>query len=195
VWNDASLRVCFMYWALGSFVAGGTMQVALPVLAGTRLDGGAALGLMMGLHGAGALVGMALAGTFGKLRLGTFGATLLTVDALVGALLIALGWVGALWQAAGLMLVIGVFGGFLQVAIFSWIQQRVPRPMLGRIMSIFMFFFMGLAPMAAAIAGALLKYVSLTSLFVGAGAVLLAAAGAAFLLTPMAKVTDAPSIG
>lgn len=33
VWNDAPLRVCILYWALVSFVVGGAMQVALPVLA------------------------------------------------------------------------------------------------------------------------------------------------------------------
>ena len=195
VWNDVALRVCIVYWALGSFVVGGTMQVAMPVLASTRLGGAASLGLLMGVHGAGALAGMALTGAFGKLRLGTFGTTLLAVDAVVGALLVALGWVGSGWQAASLMLVIGVLGGFMQVAIFSWIQQRVPRPMLGRAMSIFMFIFMGLAPMAAAITGALLQYLTLTALFAGAGVFLLAAACAAWLFTPMARVTDAPAIG
>ena len=191
VWNDLSLRICIVYWALGSFVVGGTMQVALPVLAATRLEGASSLGLLMGVHGAGALAGMLLTGAFGKLRFGTFGATLLVVDAVVGALLVGMGWVSAGWQAAGFMLVIGVLSGFLQVAIFSWIQQRVPRAMLGRAMSIFMFIFMGLAPLAAAMTGALLQYVSLTVLFSGAGLFLLAAACVAWLLTPMARVTDA----
>ena len=195
VWKDLSLRVCIVYWALGSFIVGGTMQVALPVLADTRLEGAASLGLLMGMHGAGSLAGMGLTGVFGKLRIGTFGATLLSVDAIVGALLIGLGWVSNGSQGAALMLLIGVLGGFVQVAVFSWIQQRVPRAMLGRAMSIFMFIFMGLAPMAAAITGALLKYVSLTSLFAGAGGFLLVAAGVAWLFTPMASVTDAPAIG
>ena len=195
VWNDLHLRVCIIYWALGSFVVGGTMQVALPVLASERLGGAASLGLVMAMHGAGSLIGMALTGVFGKLRLGTFGATLLAVDASVGALLIGLGFIHASWQAAGLMLVIGVLGGFMQVAVFSWIQQRVPRPMLGRAMSIFMFIFMGLAPMAAAITGALLKQFTLAALFAGAGIFLLAAACVAWLFTPMAHVTDAPAIG
>ena len=192
VWNDASLRVCILYWAIGSFVVGGTIQVALPVLAGVRLEGATSLGLLMGVNGAGALAGMALTGTFGKLRIGTFGATLLVVDATVGVLLIGVAWSSALWQVAICMLLMGLLGGFMQVAIFSWIQQRVPRAMLGRAMSIFMFIFMGLAPMAAAITGALLKYVSLATMFAGAGVFLLAAACLAWLFTPMTRVTDAP---
>ena len=193
VWNDLSLRVCMLYWALGSLVVGGTMQVALPVLASTRLGGASALGLIMGVHGVGSLLCMALSGVFGKVRIGTFGATLLVVDAVVAALLMGIGVVSATWQAALFMLVIGVLGGFMQVAVFGWILQRVPRAMLGRAMSIVMFIFMGVAPMAAAVTGALLAYLSLTGLFVGAGAALLCAIALAWLFTPMRKVTDAPA--
>ena len=197
VWNDVSLRVCILYWALCAFVVGGTMQVALPVLASTRLGGGAALGLVMGVHGTGSLAGMALTGVLGKFRVGTFGATILLIDAMVGVLLLGMGLVTATWQAAAFMLVLGLLGGFMQVAVFSWIQQRVPRAMLGRAMSIFMFIFMGVAPMAAAITGALLKYVSLTQLFMGAGGFLVIAVMVAWLFTPMRAITDAaaPKVG
>ncbi|WP_308600602.1 MFS transporter [Massilia sp. Dwa41.01b] len=33
VWNDLALRLCFTYWGIVSLFIGGTMQVALPVLA------------------------------------------------------------------------------------------------------------------------------------------------------------------
>lgn len=195
VWQDTSLRVCIVYWALCALVVGGTMQVALPVLASTRLGGASALGLIMGVHGVGALIGMAASGVLGKARLGTFGATLLAIDAMVGALLMGMGLVHTTWQAAPFMLAIGVLGGFMQVAVFSWIQQRVPRAMLGRAMSIFMFIFMGVAPLAAAVTGCLLQYVTLTALFLGAGAFLLGAVVIAWLFTPMARVSDAPAVG
>ena len=193
VWNDSALRVCMIYWGLGALVVGGTMQVARPVLASTGLGGASALGLIMGVHEVGSLAGMALTGSFGKLRLGTFGATLLVVDAIVGGLLVAMVSVQATWQAAGFMLVLGMLGGFMQVSVFSWIQQRVPRPMLGRAMSIFMFVFMGVAPMAAAVTGWLLNYASLGQLFVGAGGFMLLAAVFAWLFTTMRQITDAPA--
>lgn len=195
VWNDKALRVCMSYWALGALVVGGTMQVALPVLASTRLGGATALGIMMGAHGVGSLAGMALTGVLGKVRIGTFGATLLLVDATVAILLMLMQSVQVTWQAAAFMLVLGVLGGFMQVGVFSWIQSRVPRAMLGRAMSIFMFIFMGAAPLAAAITGWLLKYASLGQLFVGAGAFLLLAAAFAWLCTAMREVTDAPAPG
>ena len=195
VWRDRALRVCMLYWGFGAMVAGGTMQVALPVLASTRLGGAAQLGLIMAVHGVGSLAGMALSGMFGKIRFGTFGATLLVFDALIGLLLVGMAGVQAIWQAGALMLVLGVLGGFLQVAVFSWIQQRVPRPMLGRAMSIFMFVFMGLAPLAAAATGYLLQYCSLTQLFIGAGGTLFVGAALAWLFTSLRHVTDAQAAG
>ena len=195
VWHDRALRVCMLYWGLGALVVGGTMQVALPVLASTRLGGASALGLILGAHGAGSLAGMALTGVLGKFRLGTFGATLLAVDAIVAVLLVVMAAVEATWQAAGLMLALGLLGGFMQVAVLSWLQQRVPRAMLGRAMSIFMFVFMGVAPLAAAIAGWLLQYVSLGQLFAGAGAALLVAVVIAWLGTNLRAMTDTPAPG
>ncbi len=195
VWNDTALRVCMLYWGLGALVVGGTMQVALPVLASTRLGGASQLGIIMGAHGVGSLAGMALTGVLGKLRIGTFGATLLVVDAVVGALLIGLAMVQNTWQAGAFMLLMGLLAGFMQVAVFSWIQQRVPRPMLGRAMSIFMFIFMGVAPLAAAVTGWLLQWLSLTALFIGAGSFVLVAVALAWLCTPMARVSDAAMEG
>jgi MFS family permease len=93
------------------------------------------------------------------------------------------------------MLSIGVMGGFMQVSMFSWLQQRVPRAMLGRAMSIFMFVFMGVAPMSAAIAGGLMRYLTLNQLIGGAGTFLLVAALLAYGLTPMRKVSDGTTVG
>jgi hypothetical protein len=195
VWRDMSLRVCILYWALCAFIVGGTMQVAMPVLAAARLDGAASLGLIMGLHGVGSLLGMAVSGATAKKRFGSFGSTILVVDAIAGALLMGMAMIHTTWQAGAFMLLLGVLNGFIQVAVFSWIQQRVPRAMLGRAMSIFMFIFMGLAPLAAAITGALLDKLSLTGLFIGAGAFLLAAATVAWLWTPIRHIAHETPIG
>jgi MFS family permease len=194
VWRDMSLRVCVLYWALCAFIVGGTMQVAMPVLAASRLGGAASLGLIMGLHGVGSLFGMAASGALAKRpggKLGSFGSTILLVDAIAGALLMGMAMIHTTWQAGTFLFLLGALNGFIQVAVFSWIQQRVPRAMLGRTMSIFMFIFMGLAPLAAAITGALLDTLSLTGLFVGAGAFLLATATVAWLFTPMRHIAHA----
>jgi MFS family permease len=193
LWRDTTLRTAFLYWGLCSCVAGGVMQVAMPLLASERLHGAAALGLLMGAQGAGALGGMALSGIIGRRRLGNLGLTLLLADGLAGLLIMPMGTITASWQGMLLIAAMGVLGGYIQVAVFTWIQQRVAPHMLGRMMAIFMFVFMGLAPLAAAAAGWLASMVSLSTLFVGAGLCLSVTALAAWLFTPMARLADTAS--
>lgn len=191
VWRDITLRTCMLYWAICAFVVGGLTQVGLPVLADTRLQGAAALGLLLAVSGAGSLLGMTLTGMLGKIRVRTFGVTILLADGISGLLLLPMGLVDATWQAAILLVLLGVIGGCMQVAVFSWIQQRVPRAMLGRAMSIFMFIFMGLAPLSAAMTGFLLQYLSLAQLFAGAGVFLVGYSLLAGLFTRIPRISDA----
>ncbi len=192
VWRDATLRTAFLYWGLCSCVVGGVLQVALPLLASTRLQGASALGLLAGAQGAGALAGMALAGLVGKRRIGNLGITLLLLDGSIGLMVPLMGAITALWQGMLLLMAIGALGGFVNVTVFSWVQQRVPKAMLGRTMSIFMFVVMGLAPLAAAAGGWIAGRVALGALFVGAGLFLSGAALLAWLFTPMRRLSDQP---
>lgn len=192
VWNDTALRTCFLYWGLCACVLGGIGQVALPVLADQRLHGASSYGLLLALNGAGMLAGMAFSAVKGGLRIGNLGTTLLAIDAVVGVLLLALGQAASAWQAGLVFFALGVLGGFMQVAVFSWFQQRVRREMLGRAMSIFMFVFMGLAPLSATVTGWVMQRTSLGSLFAGAGLFLLAAAALAWAITPIRTIVDAP---
>jgi MFS family permease len=192
VWNDVPMRMCFIYWGTVSLFIGGAMQVAIPVLA-NQLHGATTLGLMMGANGAGTLLGMAAAATLGKrLRFASFGAMLLLIDGVAGLLVMPLGAVHAAWQAAALMLCIGVLSGFMQINVFTWLQRRVPPQMMGRAMSIFMFIFMGLAPLSAAVTGWLLTAITLSQLFLGGGMILVAFAATAYLFTPIRGITSQP---
>ncbi|MES2117345.1 MAG: MFS transporter, partial [Pseudomonadota bacterium] len=190
VWRDRALRLCFSYWGLVALFIGGAMQVALPALGNERLHGATAFGLLMAANGAGSLAGMAAAALAGaRLRAARFGSMVLLADMAVGALVMPLGRIDAIWQGVLLLLAVGAVSGCMQVSVFSWIQRRVPPHMMGRTMSIFMFIFMGLAPLSAAFTGWLLQSITLAQLFAGGGAVLIALASLAWLLTPM------PSIG
>lgn len=190
--RDAELRTCFLYWAAVAVLIMGPLHIALPVLASSQPGMGAsALGLMVGAHGAGTLAGMVVSGSGLRLRLGTLGLTVLAADAVIGLLFIPMGAIGAAWQGAGLMFAIGLLGGFMQVAVFTWIQRRVPGALMGRAMSLFMFIFMGLVPMAAAVTGWLMRSITLAQLFAGCGAALVLLAGAAAVGSPMRRVRDA----
>jgi len=192
VWNDVPLRLCFIYWGTVSLFIGGSMQVAIPVLA-SDLHGASTLGMLMAANGAGMLLGMAAAATAGaRLRFASFGTTILLVDAMVGLLLMPMGAVHAAWQAAALMLAIGLLSGFMQISVFTWIQRRVPPRMMGRAMSIFMFIFMGLAPLSAGATGWLLTTITLSQLFVGGGMILVAFAALAYAFTPIRGITSQP---
>ncbi|MEF2266299.1 MFS transporter [Janthinobacterium sp. LS2A] len=190
VWRDMALRSCYAYWAVVAFFVMGPLQVALPVLASERLHGASALGLLMGAHGAGTLAGMLASSLGGAWLRRRFGATLLAVDAIVAILLMALGQIDTAWQGAALLAVTGLLGGYVQVAIFTWIQRRVAPAMLGRAMALFMGIFLGLAPLSAAATGALLRHLSVGELFCAGGALLLAAAIAAALLTDIARIAS-----
>jgi MFS family permease len=172
-WADRDLRAFLSYGAVVSVCIAGPVTIALPVLASqTPSLGAAAFGSMLGAHGAGTLLGLAAAGLRPRWRLRTLGLTLLAIDATVGLLFMPLGHVTASWQGAGLLLAIGALGGFMQVLIFTWLQQRVAPAMMGRAMSLFMFIFVGLAPLSAAATGAILRWVPLTAVFAGTGALL-----------------------
>jgi predicted membrane channel-forming protein YqfA (hemolysin III family) len=62
--------------------------------------------------------------------------------------------------------------------------------MIGRTMSIFMFIFMGMAPLSAAATGWLLTKVTLSQLFAGGGIILVVFAALAYLLTPIRSITS-----
>jgi len=194
-WNDLGLRTLCLYFCATAVFIGGPAQVALPVLAATRLgDGAAGYGSLMAAHGAGTLIGMILSGAKPTWRLGTLGLTLLAVDALAGALLMPLGRIDALWQGAALLLPLGLLAGFMQVTVFTWMQRRVPPAMLGRAMSLFMFIFMGVAPISAGITGWLMRDLSLEQLFAGSGMILILIVLLA-LMSPRVRAIGAPLPG
>lgn len=59
------------------------------------------------------------------------------------------------------MALTGLLGGTIQISMRTWPQRRVPQALVGRTRSIVMFTFLGMAPRAAALAGSLLKVLSL----------------------------------
>ncbi len=192
VWNDADLRTCYLYWGAVALLVIGPLQIALPVLANANPQlGASALGMIAGAHGAGTLLGMVVSGARPGLRIGTLGTSILLADIAIGLLFMPLGRISAAWEGVGLMLMVGALGGFMQVSVFTWIQRRVEPAMLGRAMSLFMFIFMGLVPLASAATGWVLRSVALDALFMGCGALLVLAAGLAWFATPMRRVDDA----
>ena len=193
-WRDRALRCCLLYWSAVALLVTGPVQIALPVLASSRPAlGAAAYGGLLSAYGAGTLAGMVVSGARPHLRAVNLGLTILLVDALVGLLFMPMGHIATLWQGAALLGAIGVLGGYMQVTVFTWIQRRVAPALLGRAMSVFMFIYMGLAPISSAVTGWVLRSVSLPTLFMAAGGALVALVLLALAGSGMRQVSDAPA--
>jgi predicted MFS family arabinose efflux permease len=170
VWKDAELRAFLLYGGAASALIGGSLQVGLPVLAGTHLSLGAtSLGLLMTAVGVGFLAGSVLSGAALRAIQGRIGVLVLGSDGLAGALLAGLALVSSTLGGVTLLLLLGALQGILQVAFVTWLQRRVAAELMGRTMSIVMFVFTGIAPVAAVAAGALLNAMAVGTLFAGAG--------------------------
>jgi MFS family permease len=187
-WADKMLRTCFIYWSAVAFFIMGPIQIAMPVLAQHLGNSASTLGLLAGAHGAGTLLGMLLSSVRPNWRLASLGGTILAIDFAVGLLFIPLGIVSASWQGAAILLTIGILSGFIHVAVYTFIQRQVPPAMIGRAMSIFMFIFMGIGPVSAALTGWLMHSVSIAQLFVFSGGMLLLIVLLALVLSPMRRV-------
>ncbi|HZT01252.1 MAG TPA: MFS transporter [Steroidobacteraceae bacterium] len=170
LWQDVQLRSFIAYMGLVSILVMGPLQVGLPLFAKARFhEGAAAFGWFMTANGSGMLLGSVVSTAITRLVRGRLGVMVLSFDAAAGLALALLSGVHTVLSGAALLVLAGLFAGTVQIAIITWLQRRVPQAMMGRIMSIVFFTFLGLAPLAAALAGGLLKVISLSELFVGAG--------------------------
>jgi MFS family permease len=148
-WHTPEIRLALIILAVSSTV-GFNFHVILPVLTAETLHAGPrAFGILSACFGAGALVGAAIQAARGKAswRLLLSGAT-----GFSGALvLLALVTTVAL---AGLVLVVtGVCFTMWVSNTSAILQLRAPDRLRGRVMSLFMFAFAGLAPIGGLFAG------------------------------------------
>jgi hypothetical protein len=73
--------------------------------------------------------------------------------------------------AMGVVLAVsGLAGGYNNVVLITWVQQRVEQAFMGRVMSVLMFGWVGLMPVSYPLAGALANW-SIEGMFLVSGAV------------------------
>ena len=134
LWHHAGLKFMFVIMAATNFFFTGPLLVGIPVLADQRLPEGArAFGFLMSAYAAGNLAGFILAGVLPKPSGRSFSRFVLLLLFAFGAVLASFGWITLTWIDFGLILFLGVGNGYLGLVIFTWIQQRTPREMLGRV--------------------------------------------------------------
>jgi len=171
----------FLVLTAVNFLLIGPLLVGIPVLADQRLpEGAGAFGLLISAFAGGNLIGYLIAGALPRPG-GTGMRTILVVLlAAFGVVIGSLGFISWTWVDFGLLLLLGLGNGYIAIILFTWMQTRTPKEMLGRMMSILMFSNTGLVPISQAISGAASKW-NLNLLFLMAGAlVVLVTAWAAF---------------
>jgi len=126
----------------------------MPVFADRILHAGpGGLGLLMGMSGAGALIGaLALAS---KQSLRGLGRWVAWSSGAFGATLILFSLSRALWLSAVLLVPVGCSMMVQMASSNTLIQSMVPDHLRGRVMAIYSMMFMGMAPFGALLAGAL----------------------------------------
>jgi hypothetical protein len=169
VWHDPPLLSLMGLFAAINLCVAGPIGVGLPVMAKLHFGSAAAFGTFLSCFGGGTLAGVVLAGTLKRSR--RLGLQMLVMSALTGLELIAIGLVLEAAVIAALMAAMGIGVGFVNVQFGAWIQARVERVLMGRVMSVLMFCAVGLVPISYAVAGGLAQW-SLPALFAGAGALL-----------------------
>ncbi len=173
VWDDRALRLIFLVIAAINFLFVGPVLVGVPVLADQRLaEGAVAFGLLMSGFAVGNLGGFLLAGALPRPAGRTMRLFLITVLAVFGIVMGAVGFINLTWVDFGLMLLLGLGNGYITIILFTWIQTRTPKTMLGRIMSLLMLASAGLVPVSQAISGAVGSW-NLTLLFISAGGMIM----------------------
>jgi len=164
-WQDAFIRFVLIMMACGSLFFTGTLMVGVPVLASTRLAGGpSTYGILMSVYAGGSLLGIIGAGSSSKLDARQIKLVLTGLN-----LFYALGWLLLMGLkntalASLVMLLIGLGSGYQMITFFTALQRRVPRHLLGRLMSLVLLFNIGLTPVSQALAGLVIKW-SLAGLF------------------------------
>jgi len=175
--RDPALRTLLVMSAALNFAFTGPISVGLPWLSANRFDAGAAgFGIMLSGWGAGALIGAIVAGSVGRIR--HQGGVIVAIAAVLGLGLAAIGVAPNVAAVTLIALAMGVGGGFINVTVVSWVQQRTDPAILGRVMSLLMLGSVGLAPLSLVVTGALID-IHPTLVFLGAGGIILASVGVA----------------
>ncbi|HEX4962340.1 MAG TPA: MFS transporter [Thermoanaerobaculia bacterium] len=169
--DPALLSLMFLFGAL-NFCVAGPIGVGLAVMAKDRFHSAVAFGTFLSCFSAGMLVGIVLGGRVKKPR--RRGLQLAIMSVLTGLELIGMGLAPKYVVITVLLALMGLGVGVVNVQFSSWVQLRVERAVLGRVMSVLMLAVVGLNPLSLTAAGALAEW-NLNAVFILYGALLASA--------------------
>ena len=169
VWQAPAIRTVMLLSMAANLLIVGPFDVGLPVLAFSRLpEGAAAFGLILSAFGGGSLLGMAGATLLPALPKAHFGSAILLLISLTGVGMVAMAFVYSTPVALAIGAGVGIVLGYTNISYMTWVQRRIPRNLMGRVMSMIMFSSMALVPVSMAVAGALVN-ISLDGMLIVGG--------------------------
>lgn len=172
-WSDLPVRMITIIFSIFSLFFRGPYLIGIPVLCDTRFEDGAlAFGLITSSFGAGSLLGVIIAGALPRPGEHWLGRLSLVDLFVIGLSFLVFATTNSVEIAMIASAASGFVDGYLVILLISWLQMRIPQQMMGRVMSMLMFFMQGVAPISAAVAGALIR-LSLEGVFLSAGAILM----------------------
>ena len=150
-WRDPVIRYLLVIVAGIDVTLNGAFGVGLPLLARNHLSGGAAaLGALDTGFGAGAVLGIAIAGSIKSPRRRGMLTVAIVAGFGVGTALIP--FMPNLLTAALCLGAMAIGSGLANIIMVPWLQTRTDPSMIGRVMSMFMFASVGLTPLSYAAA-------------------------------------------
>jgi MFS family permease len=193
MWRDRQLRALMLYYAVATLFVVGPCQIGFPLLAHSRLGYGvSSLATLLTAFSAGTFVGVAVAGAVSPPRFATLGTVILLVDTLCGVALAALGYANSVLSGGLLCVGMGFGSGYVQVALVTWIQKRIPLEVLGRTMSVLTSISLVSAPVSVFLIGVLIEISSVPASFAITGTSLAVTALIALLSPTLRSIQFVP---
>ena len=171
LWRDRGLRIATLYMSCVGFFAIGPLLTVIPQIAEQRLHNGAlSYGMLYAVNGLGSLLGFACGGMLPKPAQRKLGLVLFSADLLAGLCVFWLGRSTSFFSASSALALIGVSAAYGGVLALSWIQERVPPALAGRVLGLVMFAVLGLTPVSMTLGGLVVAHASLQVLLSVSGA-------------------------
>ena len=177
VWRDAAMRGLMILMTGVNLCVAGPIIVGLAAMARFRFGSPTAFGVLISAWSGGAMLGSIVSGT--RKQRTHRGWTMILASGVVSLAIAAIGLLSTQLTIGLALAVAGVVGGYSNVVLISWFQQRVEPAFMGRVMSVLMFGWVGLMPVSYPLAGALAQW-SISGMFLicGSAAVIISALGA-----------------
>ncbi|MEG3959509.1 MFS transporter [Microcoleus sp. herbarium2] len=170
-WKNSAIRISLLIVAMLNLATLGPLVVGVAKLVELRFGGSATTyGYLQAAFGVGAFIGVLATSSIKSVKNPGLSLVLLAYGLGIGT--VGLGFVQQQWMAYGVIVLMGLGGGFVGVIAVSWLQEQTGAAMQGRMMGLLTFTSVALDPFSQAISGFLMD-IDLTLMFVVAGATML----------------------